>query len=171
MKIKGDMGTAATVKYGTMRPVSGEVSEVCLTYRNKVEQSRRRTISHAGDIAQLVRGLNEMDANVGYRELMYAVYLDSVHSVLAVMKVSEGGLAETLCDVRMLLQAALLLSATSFAIVHNHPSGNVVPSTEDRDLADKVRRAAALLDLRLLDSIIIGDDCRNYCSFRDEGLM
>jgi len=112
-----------------------------------------------------------MDENVGYRELLYAVYLDTAHSVLAVMKVSEGGMAHAAFDVRMLLQAALLLSATSFVIVHNHPSGSTSPSPQDTEMASKVSNAARLLDLRLLDSIIISEDSDRFCSMRGEGLL
>lgn len=158
-------------KYGTMVPVSGEVSEVRLTYRNSVEYSQRSRVGGPEDIARLVRGLAEMDENVGYRELLYAVYLDTAHSVLAVMKVSEGGMAHAAFDVRMLLQAALLLSATSFVIVHNHPSGSTSPSPQDTEMASKVSNAARLLDLRLLDIIIISEDSDRFCSMRGEGLL
>lgn len=156
---------------GGMTLVTPEVSEVRLTYRNRVKEEDRTKISCAYEIADLVRRMSDMDESVGYRELFYAVYMDTAQNVLAVMKVSEGGLNSTSVDRRMIFQAALLLSSTVFAVVHNHPSGVLTPSRQDLSLVEGIRSAAELLDIKLLDSIIIGEDPFRYYSFVEEGRM
>ncbi|HRO72609.1 MAG TPA: JAB domain-containing protein [Saprospiraceae bacterium] len=59
--------------------------------------------------------------------------------------------------------------ASAIILCHNHPSGNLKPSNEDINLTKRVKEAAALLDIRILDHIIIGD--MNYYSFADEGML
>ena len=85
------------------------------------------------------------------------------------MRISRGGLDQTTADVRTILREALLQRATQLALVHNHPSGNVHPSTDDIHLTHAVRDAARLMNIRLLDHVIVTDGA--YYSFNDEGRL
>jgi DNA repair protein RadC len=71
--------------------------------------------------------------------------------------------------VRLILKSAVEHLASSIVLAHNHPSGNLQPSKEDINLTQKVKQAAALFDIQVIDHIIVGD--ANYYSFADEGLL
>lgn len=82
---------------------------------------------------------------------------------------SRGGITGTVVDIRMVLKEALLANATNIALAHNHPSGNLRPSREDDRLTDKVKQAAKLLDITLIDHVIVTND--GYYSYQDEGRL
>jgi DNA repair protein RadC len=79
---------------------------------------------------------------------------------------SKGGLTGTLVDVRLILKKALELGAVGLILAHNHPSGNLRPSKADLQITRKAKKAAALMDIRLLDHLIVHGS--EYYSFADE---
>jgi DNA repair protein RadC len=83
--------------------------------------------------------------------------------------VSEGGITGTVADPRLILKKALAYNAVSIILCHNHPSGNLKPSKADEMLTKKIKEAAALLDIKVLDHIIVSTE--GYFSFADEGLL
>ena len=78
-------------------------------------------------------------------------------------------LTGTVADPRIILKKALESEAVALILCHNHPSGNLKPSRADEELTRKIRDAALLLDIRILDHIIVSD--RGYFSFADEGFL
>ncbi len=85
------------------------------------------------------------------------------------MNISVGGVSGTVVDPKKVFKIALDGGASSIIICHNHPSGNIKPSDSDIRLTKKITEAGNLLDIRVLDHIISGDN--TYFSFADEGLM
>ena len=85
------------------------------------------------------------------------------------MQLSKGGITGTLVDVRLALKKALELGATSIILCHNHPSGNLNPSSADKQLTQKLKAAGESLDIKILDHLIVTE--RSYFSFADEGLL
>lgn len=83
--------------------------------------------------------------------------------------VGRGGLSSTLVDVRCVMYEAITARASALALCHNHPSGTTRPSADDDRLTQRVARAAALLDLRLVDHIVLADG--GYFSYADEGRL
>lgn len=83
--------------------------------------------------------------------------------------VASGGIDFAAVDPRLVLRAVLLLGATQFLVAHNHPSGNPEPSREDVALSRRLARAAEVVELRLLDSLIVCQD--RWVSLRDRGLL
>jgi len=81
--------------------------------------------------------------------------------------ISEGGITNTLADVRMILQGALLTNATAMILAHNHPSGSTRPSRQDDALTRKIVDAANLMDIRVSDHIILTSEY--FYSYGDEG--
>ena len=81
-----------------------------------------------------------------------------------------GGITGTVADIRLILAVALKSAATGIVLAHNHPSGNVKPSAADLELTKKIKDAAAVMDIRLLDHIIISP-WGEYFSFADEGMI
>lgn len=92
----------------------------------------------------------------------------SLH-LIADKRISLGGLAATVVDVRIVLREALLAGATAMVLCHNHPSGNCRPSVEDDRMTQRMKRAAETIDLQVLDHIVVGDGA--YFSYADEGRL
>ncbi len=103
------------------------------------------------------------------QEEFWVVLLNPSNRIIDTLRVSQGGTASTLVDVKLLLKPAVLQQATSLMLFHNHPSGNCTPSKADDALTQKIKSAAALLDIRVLDHIIVTD--KAYYSYCDEGAL
>lgn len=93
-------------------------------------------------------------AGLPYEE-MWAVYLNTSNRILDKVRVSQGGVAQTPVDARLVVKRAVSCLAQGILLVHNHPSGNPIPSEEDRLVTEKVCRAASLFDITLLDHLIV----------------
>lgn len=92
--------------------------------------------------------------------------LDRQNIIIRKEKISQGGIAGTVIDNRIILKKALQVLASSIILVHNHPSGNPSPSEADLKQTRLLREACRSVDISLLDHIIIGK--QNYYSFADE---
>lgn len=125
----------------------------------------RKKIRSSEDIREL---MYPMLAHLHFEEF-WTIYVNKNASVLAAEKIGKGGIDNTTVDVRLILQKAVELNATGFFMCHNHPSGNVRPSSEDIKLTNRIKDASALLNLMVIDHIIIGKEC--YYSFHGEGLL
>ena len=102
-------------------------------------------------------------------EEFWILILDRANQVVKEVYLSKGGISGTVVDVRLICRSAIENNASGVIIAHNHPSGQVLPSEQDRSITRKLKEALRLLDVSLLDHLIIGD--QKYCSFSDEGLM
>lgn len=89
--------------------------------------------------------------------------------ILGIYEVSSGGMAGTVADPKLIFGAALKSAASSVILSHNHPSGQLKPSTADLALAKKISSAGEFLDIAVLDHLIIA--ANGYYSFADEGLL
>ncbi|MDL2312985.1 JAB domain-containing protein [Bacteroidales bacterium OttesenSCG-928-B11] len=145
------------------------VDVVKIHYQTKTKPSERKKVTCSEDVYNMMMADEEMSFNIDYKELMFAIYLNQSNKVLSIMKISEGGITETTCDTRILMQGALLLNATNIIICHNHPGGEVLPSPSDISLTRRVKDAAHLLNIRLTDSIIISSE--KYFSFVQENIL
>lgn len=85
------------------------------------------------------------------------------------VRVGQGGMTATVVDIKVLMRTVLLASSPSIMLFHNHPSGELRPSPQDKDLTKRIVDAARTLDIRVLDHIIVGND--NYFSFHDNGII
>ena len=102
-------------------------------------------------------------------EELWAIYMNMSSRIVKMKRISVGGIAQTLVDIRILLKEALLCNAVAMTICHNHPSGNVRPSSADDQLTEKISKACKTMDIRFLDHLIIADD--TYYSYADEGRL
>jgi len=102
-------------------------------------------------------------------EEFWLLMLNRANRVLGRYKVSQGGLSGTVIDTRIILKKALDNLASSIIVCHNHPSGNKQPSDADLKITEKLKKAAEMLEIKLLDHVIIAD--KSYFSFADEGLI
>ncbi len=139
-----------------------------------LELGRRRQIS---DLRERPRVGSSRDAfNVIaplisdlHHEEFWLLLLNKANEVFVREKLSTGGTAGTVADVKMTFKIALDARAAGIIAVHNHPSGNLKPSQADVDLTKKMKEAGKILDLPLLDHLIVSE--RGYYSFADEGII
>ena len=102
-------------------------------------------------------------------EEFWLLMLNRANRILGRFKVSQGGLSGTVIDTRIIMKKALDNLASSIIVCHNHPSGNKQPSDADLKITGKLKKAAEMLEIKLLDHVIIAD--KSYFSFADEGLI
>lgn len=102
-------------------------------------------------------------------EEFWVLMLNRANRVESRRMVSQGGMAATVVDVRLLMKSVIDAQACGIALVHNHPSGNPQPSAEDDRLTRRIVEAACLLDIRVLDHLIVTAGA--YYSYNDEGRL
>lgn len=102
-------------------------------------------------------------------ESFYIILLNSSNRLIKTVRVSEGGISGTVVDLKRIFKIALDHYATGIILSHNHPSGNLRPSSSDEVLTKRIIEAGELLDIKIIDHLIIGGD--GYYSFSDDGIM
>lgn len=138
------------------------IREVIVGYRGPKFSVQGR-ITCAEDAVRFVRKVVRDSA----REHMYALYLDGSHSPIAYQLVSLGTATSALVHPREIFQPAVLVGAVAIIALHNHPSGDVMPSKEDRQVTRQLYEAGKILNIRLLDHVIWTEGDL-HTSLRDE---
>ncbi|OOG68757.1 DNA repair protein RadC [Algoriphagus sp. A40] len=133
--------------------------------RKEQEPQVRFKISSSRDIYDLMKP--ELYDEVV--EHFYLILLSRSNFVIKKQLVSQGGTAATIVDSKIVFKIALEHMSQSIILVHNHPSGNLSPSEQDRRLTERLVKIGRELDLPVLDHVIFGD--RGYFSFADEGIL
>ncbi len=122
-------------------------------------------VKSSQDAYDYIRGhLERLD-----REEFWIITLTRANRITAAECVSRGGLSATIVDIKLLVKMAVDRLASGIIAVHNHPSGNLLPSADDDKLTKRIKDAANLLDMRLLDHLIVGSD--GYYSYNDNGKL
>lgn len=107
------------------------------------------------DIECMMREVYRLDKRT--EEHLYMLAFATNMSLLGVFEISHGTVNSSLVRPREILIRALAIGATSIALVHNHPSGDVQPSKSDVDVTKRVRKACEIVGVQLCDHVIIGD--------------
>jgi len=102
------------------------------------------------------------------REYFFALHLDGKNRIVCLDMVSQGSLNQTIVHPRDLYKTALLSSAAAIILLHNHPTGDPTPSTEDIQITRKLIEAGEILGIKVLDHIIVGD---HHYSFEEGGII
>lgn len=133
--------------------------------RQQSEALHRPTIQGSRDAYEMVKSnLEELQ-----HEESWAMFLNRRNAILGIEKMSAGGISGTIMDMRMIYKRAIEHQASGIILVHNHPSGNLKPSSADMDITSKAKSAGTALDIQLLDHLIISE--HGYYSFADEGVL
>ena len=132
--------------------------------RDGVALSRKRISSSKSVFEVLQPILGDLP-----HEEFWILYLNNSNKILQKEQLSKGGITGTLVDPRLVLKVALALGAVALILAHNHPSGALKPSASDKQLTEKLKKAAESLDIRVLDHVIVTE--KAYFSFADEGLL
>jgi DNA repair protein RadC len=136
-----------------------------LGVRRNMAVKKRDAIKQSSDVAAYLQ------AEFGHKQMesFVVVYLNRANHIIRQEIISEGGITGTVADPRIILKKALDYHAVSIILCHNHPSGNLKPSKADEQLTNKIKNAAAFLDIQVMDHIIVSEE--GYYSFADEGLI
>ncbi len=156
MKIKG-IGSAKAITIA---------ASLELGRRRQANQlPRKKSIAASADIAEYLQ-----TAFRDYRHEVFAViFLNKANRIIHFEVISEGGITGTIADPRIILKRALEENAVGIILCHNHPSGSLKPSYADTRLTKKIKDAARLLDIEVLDHVIVSEE--GYYSFADDGML
>ncbi len=125
---------------------------------------KRESITGAGQIFRimfpLMKGLSH--------EECWIFFLNRANYIIGKEQISSGGMSATVLDIKIILRKALEKKAHGIILVHNHPSGNPMPGSNDIVQTKNLKKAAETFDISLIDHIIIADD--RYYSFADEAV-
>jgi DNA repair protein RadC len=103
------------------------------------------------------------------RELFYVVLLNNKNRKIRDVKISEGSLTASLVHPREVYNPVVRESAAAVIFVHNHPSGDPMPSPEDIEITRRLKEVGDVMGVRVLDHVVIGSD--RYYSFSDKGML
>lgn len=131
---------------------------------NDVQEEQVKITSSAVAYHSLQKLLSDLP-----HEEFWILILNRANKIVKEVCISKGGISSTVVDARLICRAAVENNASGIILAHNHPSGQLQPSMEDKLVTKKIREALLLFDIALLDHIIIGD--QDYFSFGDEGLL
>ncbi|MDE6826641.1 MAG: DNA repair protein RadC [Paramuribaculum sp.] len=124
-------------------------------------------IRTAADIDRYIRS-NTRLALIDYEEF-WVLKITRSNRIKGASRVSSGGTAATVVDVKMVMKEAVDSLCDGMVLVHNHPSGNLNASPEDIKLTKRIKEACDLFGIRLIDHVIIGGN--SYMSFRDRDIL
>ena len=102
-------------------------------------------------------------------EVFIAVFMTGTNNIKAVYRNSEGGITSTYVSVNKVLKTGHMVEASSMILLHNHPSGNIEPSENDKRITELFVNAGRLMEIKVIDHIIVGEN--KYFSFADSGLI
>ena len=133
--------------------------------RKEAEVFSKKTITVSNDAFEyFLPALGDLN-----HEEFWVLLLDRGNKIQDSFRISQGGISGTVIDVRIILKPALEKQSSNIILCHNHPSGTLQPSQADRLITTKIKDAAKLMDISVLDHIIIGQN--KYFSFADEGIL
>jgi DNA repair protein RadC len=144
-----------------------KVNEIQVSYREKLSTVNATSLTNSQAVAQLLFK-NWNKKTIGMHETFMVLLLNNANKVKGIYPLSQGGITGTLVDVRILFAIVVKTLAVNIILCHNHPSGRLKPSEADRKITQKIKRAAELFDVRVLDHIIITPN-NEYYSFADNG--
>ena len=159
--------TSVDELFSELTPARKALAEAAveLYKRVQINQAERKQVISSETACNILRPLiGDIE-----REELWAIYLNQSNKVIRKERLSAGGITGTLVDVRLIMKGALLCNATGMIIAHNHPSGNEKPSVEDNLITEQIKKAAEVLNIRLLDHVIITSN--TYYSYMDNDML
>ena len=133
--------------------------------RNASKIINKRKISCSRDIYNY---FYPVLSDLPYEEF-WVLFLNRSNCIIDKLKISQGGVSETVVDSRLIYKEAISRLASNIIICHNHPSNNTKPSSQDDLITMKIKNGIEILDMSLLDHIIICDG--HYYSYADNGRL
>lgn len=131
---------------------------------SKIEYREKARIKNSNDAYEIAKTL----IRDSQKENFIGIYLNTKNEIIKSELISLGCLNGSIVHPREVFKPAILNSACNVIVIHNHPSGDVNPSKDDREITQRLRDAGKILGIEVLDHIIIGD---GYLSLRDRGMF
>lgn len=145
-----------------------KVAEVQLSYKPHFKAQERPQINSSKQAYQIL--LNNWDNElINFIEQAKMILLNRNNRVLGIVDLSTGGGGSTVVDLKVVLAIALKATATSLILAHNHPSGDLKPSSHDIRLTKKLKEAGKLLEIEVHDHLIVSEN--GYFSMAEEGVI
>ncbi|MCR9228378.1 MAG: JAB domain-containing protein [Flavobacteriaceae bacterium] len=149
--------------------MKNKVNEIKVSYTGGIKSEFWQKINSSKDAAELL--FEDWDKNtIALQESFKVVLLNNNNKVKGIYHISMGGITGTLVDIRILFGVVLKSLSVAIILCHNHPSGTLVASDSDKRLTQKIKEAAELFDIRVLDHLIMIPD-GDFYSFADNGLL
>lgn len=149
--------------------MKNKVNEIKISYDGDGQKGPYPQILNSSDAGEILFGIWDSDTIAVY-ESFKILLLNNNNSVKGVYEVSKGAITGTLVDVRIVFAIVLKSLSVGLILAHNHPSGTLRASEADRKVTDKIKKAAALFDVKLLDHLILVPN-GDFFSFADNGLI
>lgn len=150
-----------------MTTTQGKLRELKISYKTDNSVYSAKSITSSMDAYQALNAFYSED-EICCQEQFVVIFLNRSNKPIGAIPLFKGGLSSTVVDTKLIFAIALKSLASAIIISHNHPSGNLSPSTEDNNITKKIKEGCKILDLTLLDHIILSPDGRYY-SYADEG--
>ena len=169
-----DLHTLASLSLKELTKVKGIGEAKAITIIAAMELGRRRKdlevqekpkITGSRDVFELLKS-DLMDLP---HEEFWILLLNRANRVSKKFQISQGGVAGTVADPKIIFKLALENLASGIILAHNHPSGNLTASQADINLTHKLKEGAKLLEIQVLDHVIVAG--QKYFSFADEGMI
>jgi DNA repair protein RadC len=129
------------------------------------EESKGRQLSNSVEVFNILKPIFAENDDV---ERLYCIFLDTGNRIISIEKMSTGSLSSSVIYPRELVKRVIIHKAGAAVIAHNHPSGSIEPSNEDKMMTRKIAIALESIDVKLHDHIIVGD---SFYSMSDDGFM
>jgi DNA repair protein RadC len=145
------------------------VAEIKLKYvPSIIKSSIYDKINTSLEAYNFVKSIYNQDT-LALHEQFVVVYLNNANNIIGYYNHSKGGISGTVVDVRLIVAVGLKCACSAIIISHNHPSGNLNPSIQDRKQTECIMKALKLFHIVLLDHLILVPDTSKYYSFTDNG--
>ncbi|PCE63001.1 JAB domain-containing protein [Sediminicola luteus] len=149
--------------------MENRINEIKVSYYGGDHIKKAPKIKLSADAAEIL--FFQWDKGVlGLQETFKVLLLDRSNRVKGQYELSKGGIHGTLVDIRILMAVALKSLSVGLILAHNHPSGNLSPSSADRETTSKIIKAASYFDIKILDHLILAPN-GDYYSFADQGIL
>lgn len=145
-----------------------KIRELRVTYHARPDAPHYSHTSRIADAHQAAAILTPMLKDQA-QEIFLCLYMNTKGRIIGVQEIGRGSLDAVIASPRLIVRSALLVDAASIIVAHNHPSGDPHPSPQDIELTRKLRDAAKLLEIELVDHLIIGET--EWRSLKEWGIL
>lgn len=149
----------------TLTPGRKKVALAAVELYNRLKAKEVDKIVSSENLYEL---MNPILGGLNHEEL-WIVPLNQAIRPIKRVRISVGGIASTVADLRLIMKEAVSCCAVALCLLHNHPSGDINPSIQDDSLTDNLKKACKTMDIKFIDHVIIGRD--RYYSYADNGRL
>lgn len=172
--VNGDLHSFGHLRMAQLCEIKGIGESKAISILAALELGRRRKEQKPQKRQQIVTSQSAYYHLKSYfsdllHEEFFVLFLNRNHEMITIKQLSVGGTTGTFVDVKMIFKAAIDCSASSIMLAHNHPSGSLVPSQQDKSLTKQIKQTGMFLEIPVVDHLIITDN--GYFSFSDSKIL